>query len=394
MNYFLYYQYAVTSLLVIILINFVINNFAYKSPSRFKLPSDFLKKHPLVSILIPARNEEKNIGRCLRSLTRQDYDNIEILVMDDNSDDATGSIVDGWSKKDSRIKSLKGRLLLKGWKGKSYACHQLSQHAKGDYLIFTDADTLHFPDSISSSIAALLSNDLDALSIFPKQIMVTIHERMVVIFINLAVMALMPLFLIKKIKNPILSIANGQFILFKRKTYDSIGGHENVKKDIVEDVAISRRVKEYGFRFMIFDGRSNIYCRMYKGFREVVRGFSKFIFASMNYSIIKMIAVISLVMILFLVPLILLLIGLYSSRWLFIINVNLLIQISIIFIIRIVMTFRFRSRIMDIVLHPLSMFYIMALSINSVYQVKYGEGIYWKDRVYDMDDEEELDKKI
>ena len=394
MNYFLYYQYAVTSLLVIILINFVINNFAYKSPSRFKLPSDFLKKHPLVSILIPARNEEKNIGRCLRSLTRQDYDNIEILVMDDNSDDATGSIVDGWSKKDSRIKSLKGRPLLKGWKGKSYACHQLSQHAKGDYLIFTDADTLHFPDSISSSIAALLSNDLDALSIFPKQIMVTIHERMVVIFINLAVMALMPLFLIKKIKNPILSIANGQFILFKRKTYDSIGGHENVKKDIVEDVAISRRVKEYGFRFMIFDGRSNIYCRMYEGFREVVRGFSKFIFASMNYSIIKMIAVISLVMILFLVPLILLLIGLYSSRWLFIINVNLLIQISIIFIIRIVMTFRFRSRIMDIVLHPLSMFYIMALSINSVYQVKYGEGIYWKDRVYDMDDEEELDKKI
>lgn len=394
MNYFLYYQYIVTSLLVIILINFVINNFAYKSPSRFKLPSDFLKKHPLVSILIPARNEEKNIGRCLRSLTRQDYDNIEILVMDDNSDDATGSIVDGWSKKDSRIKSLKGRLLLKGWKGKSYACHQLAQHAKGDYLIFTDADTLHFPDSISSSIAALLSNDLDALSIFPKQIMVTIHERMVVIFINLAVMALMPLFLIKKIKNPILSIANGQFILFKRKTYDSIGGHENVKKDIVEDVAISRRVKEYGFRFMIFDGRSNIYCRMYEGFREVVRGFSKFIFASMNYSIIKMIAVISLVMILFLVPLILLLIGLYSSRWLFIINVNLLIQISIIFIIRIVMTFRFRSRIMDIVLHPLSMFYIMALSINSVYQVKYGEGIYWKDRVYDMDDEEELDKKI
>ncbi len=394
MNYFLYYQYAVTSLLTVILINFVINNFAYKSPSRFKIPSDFLKKHPLVSILIPARNEEKNIGRCLRSLTRQNYDNIEILVMDDNSEDATGSIVDGWSKKDSRIKSLKGRPLLKGWKGKSYACHQLSQHAKGNYLIFTDADTLHFPDSISSSIAALLSNDLDALSIFPKQIMVTIHERMVVVFINLAVMAFMPLFLIKKIKNPILSIANGQFILFKRKTYDSIGGHENVKKDIVEDVAISRRVKEYGFRFMIFDGRSNIYCRMYKGFREVVRGFSKFIFASMNYSIIKIIAVISLVMILFLVPLILLLIGLYSSRWLFIINVNLLIQISIIFIIRIVMTFRFRSRIMDIVLHPLSMFYIMALSINSVYQVKYGEGIYWKDRVYDMDDEEELDKKI
>jgi len=394
MNYFLYYQYAVTSLLTVILINFVINNFAYKSPSRFKLPTDFLIKHPLVSILIPARNEEKNIGRCLRSLTRQDYDNIEILVLDDNSDDATGSIIDGWSKKDSRIKFLRGKPLLQGWKGKSYACHQLSQHAKGGYLIFTDADTLHFPDSVSSSIAALLSNDLDALSIFPKQIMVTIHERMIVVFINLAVMAFMPLFLIKKTKNPILSIANGQFILFKRKTYDSIGGHKNVRKDIVEDVAIFRQVKKCGFRFMIFDGRSNVYCRMYNGFREVVRGFSKFIFASMNYNITKMVTVISLVMILFLVPLILFPIGSYMIRWPLIINVNLLIQISIIFIIRIVMTFRFRSRIMDIVLHPLSMFYIMALSVNSVYQAKYGKGIYWKDRVYYIDDEEELDEEI
>ncbi|HAJ95866.1 MAG TPA: glycosyl hydrolase [Actinobacteria bacterium] len=393
MNYFLYYQYAVTFLLAVILINFVINNIAYKSPSRFKLPPYFLKKRPLVSVLIPARNEEKNIGRCLRSLIKQDYDNIEILVLDDNSDDATGSIVDGWSKKDSRIKSLRGEPLPSGWKGKSYACHQLSRKAKGDYLMFTDADTLHFPDSTSSAIAALLSNDLDALSIFPKQIMVTIHERMVVVFINLAIMAFMPLFLIKNTTNPILSIANGQFILFKRKTYDSIGGHENVKTDIVEDVAISRQIKKCGFKFMIFDGRLSVYCRMYKGFREVVRGFSKFIFASMNYSITKMVAVISLVMILFLIPLILFPIGSYMIRWPLIINVNLLIQISIILTIRIVMTFRFRSRIMDIVLHPLSMFYIMILSVNSVYQAKYGKGIYWKDRVYDISDGEELNKK-
>jgi chlorobactene glucosyltransferase len=362
-------------------------------PSRFKLPAGFLKDHPLISVLIPARNEEKNIGRCLRSLVKQDYGNIEILVLDDNSDDATGIIVDEWSKKDSRIKSLRGKPLLPGWKGKSYACHQLSQHAKGEYLIFTDADTLHFPDSVSSSIAALLSNDLDALSVFPKQIMVTIHERMVVVFINLAVMALMPLSLIRKIKSPRISIANGQFMLFKRKIYDSIEGHRNIKKDIVEDVAISRQIKKCGFRFMVFDGRKNIYCRMYNGFREVVRGFSKFIFASMNYSIIRMVAVISFISILFLVPLILFPIGFYIVRWPLIINVNLLIQISIIFTIRIVMTFRFRSRIMDIVLHPLSIFYITALSVNSVYQAKYGKGIYWKDRIYDMDDGEELDKQ-
>lgn len=383
-----------TFLLIAIMINFVINSFAYKSPSRFKLSSKFLKDNPLVSILIPARNEDKNIGRCLRSLTRQDYNNIEILVLDDNSDDATGRIVDEWSKKDSRIKLLEGKPLLQGWKGKCYACHQLSRYAKGNYFVFTDADTLHSSYSVSSAIAALIINDLDALSVFPKQIMVTIHERMIVIFINLVIMALMPIPLIRKISNPILSIANGQFILFKRKIYDAIGGHESIKNDIVEDVAISRQVKRCGFKFAIFDGKESVYCRMYKGFREVVRGFSKFIFASMNYNVLEMTAVVSFIIILFLIPLLLFPVGLYIVRWPLIININLLIQISIIFIIRIVMTFRFKSRIMDIVLHPLSMFYIMALSVNSVYQAKYGSGIYWKDRIYKIDDGAEPNKKI
>jgi chlorobactene glucosyltransferase len=391
MDYFLYYQYAITILLTVIFFNFVINNFVYKKTSRFKLTSSFLNESPLVSILIPARNEKKNIGRCLRSLARQDYGNIEILVLDDNSDDNTAEIIENWSKKDNRIKYLKGKPLPKKWKGKPYACQQLAGKAKGKYLIFTDADTLHFPDSVSSSLAALISNDLDVLSVFPKQVMVTVHERMVVIFINLAVMALMPLVLVKRAGNPKFSIANGQFILFKRDTYRSIGGHGNIRKDIIEDVAISRQVKKCGFKFMVFDGRSSIYCRMYGDFREVATGFSKFIFAAMGYSITKLVIVISMVIALFFVP-VLMLPGAYLIDWPLAININLLVQISIIFIIRVVMTFRFKERIIDIVLHPLSMFYIMALSINSVYQAKYGRGIYWKERTYNIKEEEELDK--
>jgi chlorobactene glucosyltransferase len=388
MDCFLYYQYAITILLAVIFVNFIINNFAYKKISRFKLTSSFLTENPLVSILIPARNEKKNIGRCLRSLSRQNYSNIEILVLDDSSDDNTADIIKDWSKKDSRIKYLKGKPLPKKWKGKSYACQQLADKANGKYLIFTDADTLHFPDSVSSSLAALISNDLDALSVFPKQVMVTIHEKMVIVFINLAVMALMPLVLVKKIRNPKFSIANGQFILFKRDTYKSIGGHENIRKDIIEDVAISKQVKKCGFKFMVFDGRSSIYCRMYGGFREVVIGFSKFIFSAMSYSITKLVIVISMVIALFFAP-VLILPGAYLFSWPLAININLLIQISIIFIIRVVIAFRFKERIIDIIFHPLSMFYIIALSINSVYQAKYGRGIYWKDRTYNINVEEE-----
>jgi chlorobactene glucosyltransferase len=351
------------------------------------------KKGPLVSVLIPARDEEKNIGRCLRSLSKQDYNNIEILVLDDNSSDGTGRIIEKFSKKDTRIRLIQGRSLDRGWKGKSYACHQLSLEAAGEYYVFTDADTLHFPNSVSSALGALISKKLDVLSVFPKQIMVSVHERMVVIFINIAVLALMPLGLIRKMKSPKISIANGQFLLFKRSVYESIGGHRSIKNDIIEDVAISKQVKKHGFRFMVFDGRSTVYCRMYDGFKGVVRGFSKFIFAAMNYSVIKLVAVVSFIMLLFLVPLILLPLGLYIFNWPLLVNVMMLSQVSIILLIRIVMTFRFKSRFTDIFLHPLSMFYIVVLSVNSVYQAKYGSGIFWKDRFYSIAEEEDLDNK-
>ena len=393
MEYFLYYQYAITAFLALILLNFIINNIAYKNISKFILPLQTLKKGPLVSVLIPARNEEKNIGRCLRSLSKQDYHNIEILVLDDNSSDGTGRVIEEISKKDTRIRLIRGLPLDRGWKGKSYACHQLSGEAAGEYYVFTDADTLHFPNSISSSLGALISTRLDVLSIFPKQIMVSVHERMVVIFINLAVLALMPLGMIRKIRSPRMSIANGQFMLFKRSVYKSIGGHRSIKKDIVEDVAISKQVKKCGYRFMVFDGRETIYCRMYDGFKNVVRGFSKFIFAAMNYSIIKLGVIISLIMLLFLIPLLLLPLGLYIFNWPLLVNILILSQVSIILFIRIAMTFRFKSRFSDIFLHPLSMLYIAVLSVNSVYQAKFGRGIFWKDRFYGITEGEDLDNQ-
>jgi len=393
MEYFLYYQYTITALLALILLNFIINNIVYKNVSKFILPLQMLKKGPLVSVLIPARNEEKNIGRCLRSLSKQDYQNLEILVLDDNSSDGTGRVVEKLSKKDTRIRLIRGHSLGRGWKGKTYACHQLSGEATGEYYVFTDADTLHFPNSISSSLGAMISARLDALSVFPKQIMVSIHERMIVIFINLAVLALMPLGMIRKTRSSRICIANGQFMLFKRSVYKSIGGHRSIKNDIVEDVAISKQVKKHGYRFMVFDGRKTIYCRMYDGFINVVRGFSKFIFAAMNYSIIKLGVVVSFIMLLFLLPVFFIPLGLYVFDWPLLVNILILSQISIILLIRIAMTFRFKSRFSDIFLHPLSMLYIAVLSINSVYQAKLGRGIFWKDRFYGIDGDEDLNKQ-
>src|SRR4030043_456147 len=221
--FLLYYQYFITIALAIILINFIINIILFKNINNFKLPEYILKSPPLISVLIPARNEEKNIKRILVSMTKQDYKNLEILVLDDNSTDATSQIVQELAQKDSRIKLVQGTSLPLGWKGKCFACHQLSKIAKGEYFVFTDADTLHFSNSISGSFAALLRHT----------------------------------------KSPFFSTGIGQFFLFKRQVYEKIGGFESVKDEILEDIHISKQVKRHGFKIMVFDGSNSIFCRMY-----------------------------------------------------------------------------------------------------------------------------------
>ena len=383
MDLFLLYQYFVTIALLIILVNFITNNILFKNAANFLLPDSIKKTNPLVSILIPARNEEKNIKRCVRSLLKQDYSNIEILVLDDNSNDDTAKVVRELEKKDSRVKLITGKPLKKGWLGKSYACHQLSKHANGDYFIFTDADTLHFEKSVSNAISCLTVNNLDALSIYPMQIMVTLHERMLITFINFAILSFIPLVLIKKSKYPLFCTAIGQFILFKNMVYEKIGGHESVKKEILDDVKISKQVKRCGYKFMIFDGSNDVYCRMYRSFKEAIRGYSKVIFAAFDFHIYMQAVVTLLISALFLFPFILLPLGTLVYDWPAAV-VNLIIsQVSIIIIIKTILAIRFKSRILDVFLHPLSMLYIISVSINSVLQSKLGLGIYWKGRIYD-----------
>ncbi len=391
MNIFLLYQYFITSILGLFLINFIINNILFKNTANYLLPENLKKTPPLISIMIPARNEAENIKRCLRSLLKQDYPNIEILVLDDNSNDRTSLLVKEIAEKESRVKLIAGKPLKNGWLGKCYACHQLAGHAKGRYLIFTDADTLHFKNSISSAIGCLISNNLDALSAIPRQIMVGIHERLVITWVHFGILSLLPLALVIKSKNPLFCTANGQFLLFKSEVYEKIGGHKSIKDKILEDIHISKMVKKHGYRFMIFDGSKNIYCRMYRNFHELIRGFSKFMFAAFDYKLLTIAVVILMISVLFLFPFILLPLGILVFNWSGIIINLIIIQIFIILVMRIILALRLKSRILDILLHPLSMAYIILICINSVFQARLGEGVYWKGRRYDVCDRDHLE---
>lgn len=389
MDIFLLYQYAITGVLLFILLNFLVNNILFKDTSRFKLPQHILDKNPLISILIPARNEEENIKRCLISLTKQDYTNIEILVLDDNSTDNTSKIVKELLEKDKRIRLYHGRPLEKGWMGKPYACHQLSKYAKGDYLVFTDADTLHFPNSISSTLACLLKYRLDALSVFARQIMVTIHERMMVPFGNYMILCFLPLYLIRKAKSALFCTAIGQFMLFKKEVYIDIGGHNTVKREVLEDIKLSKQVKKCGYKFMIFDGRSNLYCRMYRNFREVIKGYSKVLFAAFDYKLHIISITIIMVAAVFLFPFLMLPPAIIFN-WPMIIKELIILQIIIILITRIILSIRFECKAVDIILHPLAIVYLILIAINSIFSTITGVGVNWKGRIYDVRKSNEL----
>ncbi|MDX2190482.1 MAG: glycosyltransferase [Bacteroidota bacterium] len=233
-----------------------------------------------VSILIPCRNEEKNIGNLLNQLTGFDDDNVtEIIVLDDFSTDNTNIIVQNFAHKFSKLKLIEGKELPKGWLGKNWACHQLVAQSKGDYLVFLDADISITKTCISNSIKRMQLFDLKVFSLFPDQKMETWGEKLVVPLMHYLLLSLLPLRLVRTSKLPSLSAANGQFIAFERSTYNQYQFHEKVKNNVLDDVNIMRFAKEMGLKVEVLLGNGQIYCRMYTNLKDAIAGFSKNLFA-------------------------------------------------------------------------------------------------------------------
>jgi chlorobactene glucosyltransferase len=230
---------------------------------------------PLVSILIPARNEGPTIGQTIASLRRQSYTDFELLVLDDESDDDTAAQVRRAAGDDGRCRLLSGQPLPAGWLGKNWACHQLAQAARGDYLLFSDADVHWRPEALDGLLALAEREQSDLLTIWPTQQTVTWSERLVVPLMALAILAYLPVLPVHHTRWRAFAAANGQCLLFRRAAYDRSGGHAAVRDDIVEDVTLARRVKAASGRLRMADGGGLISCRMYDGWPAVRDGFAK-----------------------------------------------------------------------------------------------------------------------
>jgi glycosyltransferase involved in cell wall biosynthesis len=233
------------------------------------------KDEPLVSVLIPARNEEKNIGNLLNDLQNQSYSNIEIIVFNDQSTDRTEEIVEAFTNADNRFRMGNSEGLPNGWLGKSFACHQLSQKASGDYFLFLDADVRVESELIESALAQMQQHQLKLLSIFPKQEMKTLAEKVTVPVMNSILLSLLPMILTRESSRPSLAAANGQFMLFEKEAYLQLQPHEKVKKDLVEDILIARLYKKAGLKMQCMTGNETIRCRMYQNLNDALNGFSR-----------------------------------------------------------------------------------------------------------------------
>ena len=242
---------------------------------------------PLVSLLVPARDEAANIQACVRSLLAQTYPNLEIIVLDDRSEDGTRTLLELERARDGRLNVLAGEEPPDGWTGKNWACHQLSLAARGEILLFADADTVFVePDAVLSMVRALQAHRADLLSGLPRQVLGTLGETLVVPMFYWALLSFTPLAAALLWRRAPFARAVGQLMAFRRAAYDEVGGHAAVRGDVVDDIDLARRVARAGLVYRVVDATNVVSCRMYRSGREAVAGFSKNLFAAFGYAIL------------------------------------------------------------------------------------------------------------
>ncbi len=238
---------------------------------------------PLVSVLVPARNEAGTIGDCLRSLLALDYPGLEIIVIDDRSTDHTANLVQAVAAQDSRVRLIQVKELPQGWTGKTHALHQGVSQATGDWLLFVDADTRQHPLNLRVVLGYAVREQADLVSLLPRLGSESFWERAVQPFAGIVLLILFRLPRVNSDAHPRDAFANGQYILIRRSVYEAVGGHEAVRTHFVEDIQLGRRVKSAGHRLRVALAPELSATRMYTTLREILRGWARIFYAAVDH---------------------------------------------------------------------------------------------------------------
>jgi chlorobactene glucosyltransferase len=404
------YQLLIFVVLVLVLLNTLANLFTFEGLRPVAPPSG----GPLVSVLVPARNEIRNVEDCIRSLLLQDYPHYELIVLDDASTDGTGELVARLiaQVRNPRVtaRMLRGEPLPDGWVGKNWACHQLAAAAAGEYLLFTDADTIHAPGFVSAAMDYSKRHRASLVSAWPRLLTGSLGEKLVVPGIVLMGLGFCPLWLQRMVQNGRqklspnqargLGVANGQMLLFTREAYDHIGGHAAHRNHLVEDVNFGREIAARmgeGMRLFNCEALQFSTVRMYRSFAETWEGFTKNMWAVFDGQRLAFWTFGTFQWFGLLGPFLWLLaypgperelafgelpgpaplLSLYA--WKVVVA-----QVIILYLIRIVLAFRFRTSWIGALLHPFAIILMGLIGLNS-WRKSMGAGVVWKGRTYRPD---------
>ena len=332
-----------------------------------------------VSVLVPARNEQNAIAYCLNALSAQTYPNMEILILDDRSLDNTAAIIESYVDLDPRIRMIQGSALPEGWSGKNWACEQLFQESMGDLVLFIDADTILSYNTISTSVYESNKTQADLLTVMPKRIANCITERLMFPFMDWFLFSWMPMIAAKNKRGSYLSASFGQFMLFRREAYATIGGHASLKNNPLDDFSLGRITKKIGLRWRLYEGTSCVEVMSYNGNIQAINGISRSIFPALNFSVTTLILLSAVLLSLALLPVINLTSGLIDHA----INPNFM-ALSLYSLIMLttswaIACFKFKHNYLIALIHPISMTVILIVGYHSMITYIF-RMTQWKDR--------------
>ena len=336
---------------------------------------------PKVSVCVPARDEERGIRACLESLLKQDYPDFEVIVVNDHSTDRTGELIRELNN--SRLIALDGEDLPEGWLGKPFALHQAFQKAKGEILLFTDADPVFEPDALRTAVCTLQERNLDALTLMPRAEFGSFWERAVqpTIFGFIA-----SLTRFRKVNSPDdkSAMGFGAFLMFKRSAYETIGGHEGGKADVLEDVLIAKRLKRAGLNLLVADAKQLFSIRMYYGFREIWTGWRKNMFLAMKRSVTRALYYVFMVLTFLLTPYLILGWNVVAGTGLFWSGLSLL-GVIMVSAATIKTCDELGLNRINACLFPIGAVVMAAIMINSMIETLFFSRTKWRGRVYSVE---------
>jgi len=323
---------------------------------------------PLVTICIPARNEIHNVERCIEAAFSTTYPNFEVIVADDSSTDGTLELLQELTKK-FPFHIISAPPLPTGWLGKPHACHELSKSARGDILLFIDADVALASNGVTWLVSTFTKDKVGLVTAFPSQTCGCFAEKIAVPMMDFLVYTLVPISTANKLQHPTLTAATGQFFAFTREAYKKIGGHCAVKSEILEDMALARHAKKLGVSAFLANGTEVATARMYRSTKEVINGFAKHLFLGFGSATLPYIIILSIFSLLFLIPFVL---APFYSIW--------IIPLILGWFLRLAHAALFRhSLIIALFAWPLSATIVLVLGIISWYRTSNGQ-LIWRDR--------------